>query len=100
MKSKGLFLSCIITMSIILGLCSAQAAVKMTGKVKDVDINEQSLVVGDSGGDIVVYLESGSQIKMGDQTKSLKDIKVGSIIEVNYVKTGDDNIIETILLGP
>ncbi len=99
-KRKGLFLTCMLVMFITLGLCSAQAAVKLTGKVKDVDVDEQSLVVGDSSGDIVVYLESGSKIKRGSQTKSLKDIKVGSIIEVSYIKTGEENVVQTILLSP
>ncbi len=99
-KKKRLFLTCILTMFIILGLCSAQAAVKLTGKVKDVDVDEQSLVVGDSNGDIIVYLESSSKIKMGSQAKSLKDIKVGSVIEVSYIKTGEEKVVQTILLSP
>ncbi len=103
MKRKGLLLTCILSAFIILGLCSplaADAAGKLTGKVKDVDLDEQSVVVGGPGGDIVVYLESKSKIMMGAQAKSLKDVKVGSVVEVNYIQSGADNVVQTILLSP
>ncbi len=103
MKRKGMVLICIVSAFIFLGLVSAHAAdsaQKLTGKVKDVDLNERSVVVGGPSGDIVVYMESGSKITMGAQAKSLKDVKVGSVIEVNYIQSGSDNVVRTILLTP
>ncbi len=103
MKRKGLFLTCILSAFIILGLCSVQAAdsaQKLTGKVKDVDLDEQSVVVGGPSGDIVVYMESKSRIVMGGKAKSLKDVKVGSVVEVSYIESGADNVVQAIRLSP
>ncbi len=103
MKRKGLFFTCILSAFIILGLCSAPAADSaqtLTGKVKDVDLDEQSVVVGGPGGDIVVYMESNSKVMMGGQAKSLKDVKVGSVVEVAFVKSGTEKVVQSIILSP
>ncbi len=100
MKRKNMITVCILAAFIILGVCSAYAADKLTGKVKDVDLDEQSVVVGGPGGDIVVYMEGSSKILKGGQAKTLKDIKVGSVIEVNFVKSGADKVVQRIVISP
>ncbi len=69
---------------------------KITGKVKDVDLDEQSVIVGASGKDSVIYVEKSTQIKQGTENKSLADIKVGIVVEINFKKTGDDLIAQSI----
>ena len=67
-----------------------------TGKVKDVDLDEKSIVLGMEDGDKIFYLDSGFQIKMGKKNKQLKDISIGMVLEVKYQKSGDDNIVQMI----
>lgn len=67
-----------------------------TGKVKDVDLDEKSIVLGMEGGDQVFYLDSNSQIKMGNKNKQLKDISIGMVLEITYIKSGDDNMVKMI----
>jgi hypothetical protein len=66
------------------------------GKVKDVDLDEKSIVLGIEDGDKVFYLDSNSQIKMGKENKQLKDVGIGMVLEVKYQKSGDDNIVKVI----
>ncbi len=100
MKRKNVITVCILAAFIILGVCSAYAADKLTGKVKDVDLDEQSVVVGGPGGDIVVYVESSSKIMKGGKAMSLKDVKVGSVVDLTFVKSGSDNVVQSIVLSP
>ncbi len=67
-----------------------------TGKVKDVDLDEKSIVLGMEDGDQVFYLESNSQIKMGNKNKQLKDVSIGMVLEITYIKSGDDNMVKMI----
>jgi hypothetical protein len=67
-----------------------------TGKVKDVDLNEKSIVLGMEDGDKIFYLDSSSKIKMGKKKKQLKDVSIGMVLEVKYRKSGDDNIVQMI----
>ena len=67
-----------------------------TGKVKDVDLNEKSIVLGMEDGDKIFYLDSSSKIKMGKKNKQLKDVSIGMVLEVKYRKSGDDNIVQMI----
>ena len=67
-----------------------------TGKVKDVDLDEKSIVLGMEDGDKIFYLDSGSQIKMCKKNKQLKDVSIGMVLEVKYQKSGDDNIVQMI----
>ena len=67
-----------------------------TGKVKDVDLDEKSIVLGMEDGDQVFYLDSNSQVKMGQKNKQLKDVSIGMVLEVKYVKSGDDNMVKMI----
>lgn len=74
----------------------AGGVLNATGKVKDVDLDEQSIVLGVEGGDKIFYLDSTSQIKMGKKNKRLKDVSIGMVLEVKYLKSGDDNIVQMI----
>ncbi len=67
-----------------------------TGKVKDVDLDEKSIVLGTKDGDKIFYLDSSTQIKRGKKNKQLKDVSIGMVLEVKYRKTGDDNIVQAI----
>ncbi len=85
---------CLLTVSSI--VMADEPTGKITGKVKDVDLDEQSLIVGDSGKDAVVYIESDTQIQKGAEKKVLGDITVGTIVEINYIKAEDDMIAKSI----
>ncbi len=67
-----------------------------TGKVKDVDLDEKSIVLGTKDGDKIFYLDSSTQIKRGKKNKQLKDVSIGMVLEVKYRKSGDDNIVQAI----
>ncbi len=88
---------CFLTVSSLTSYVQAEdSSGKITGKVKDVDLDEQSLVVGASGKDCVIYVEKATQMKQGSDNKSLADIKVGTVVEIKYKKTGDDLIAQSI----
>ena len=42
------------------------------------------------------YFDSSSQIKMGKSNKKLMDVSIGMVLEVKYVKSGDDNMVKMI----
>ncbi len=88
----------IIAVVLIVGQLPALAGntLDVTGKVKDVDLDEKSIVVGTEDGDKVFYIEKNSQIKQGGKNKKLKDISIGMVVEIKYQKSGDDNIVEVI----
>ncbi len=78
---------------------SGEAMENITGKVKDVDLAEKSIVVGGQTGDMVLYIESDSAITKGSEAKSLKDVKLGSVIRVTYVQAGDEKQVKSISLN-
>lgn len=85
----------------VVGVSAVQAqetAKKFTGKVQDVDLDEKSVVIGSPKGDIVVYIESQSQIKKGNTLKSLSDLKVGTMVEVTYKIVAQDKIVESLVI--
>ena len=86
----------IMVVFLIAGSTFAGETLDTTGKVKDVDLDEKSIVVGTQDGDKVFYIENNSQIKQGGQTKTLKDISIGMVVEIKYQQSGDDNIVEVI----
>jgi hypothetical protein len=72
----------------------------VTGKVKDVDLREQSVIVGGPGGDMAVYVDDRTRISKGGAARSLGRIKVGSIVRIEYRSMGADLIANTISLSP
>ena len=100
---RNILAICILTCFFLAGLPMAHSGSevhKFIGKVKYVDFDEKSLVVGGPNGDMVVYIENTTRIKMKNQAKSLKDVKVGGIVEVHFQKDGDDNIGRSIIINP
>lgn len=103
---KGLLKSgvCLLLISItavclaVMPSAAEQGAASFTGKVKDVDLQEKSVVAGSPDGDVVVYIEKGSQITSDGQAKSLADIKVGMVVKVVYTTAGEDKIAESVTL--
>jgi hypothetical protein len=90
-----------ITIFLISGQITLQAgetSQKITGKIKDVDLDEKSVVVGTPDGDKVFYIETGSQIKKGTEAITIKELKIGIVIEMTFKKSGDDNIAELIVI--
>ena len=77
---------------------AAEGTASITGKVKDVDLQEKSVVVGSPGGDMVVYIEDGTKITSAGETKSLADISVGMVVKVAYAMAGEDRIAGSVTL--
>ena len=73
-----------------------QGAASFTGKVKDVDLQERSVVAGSPDGDVVVYIEKESRITSGGEAKPLADITVGMVVKVVYTVAGEDKIVESV----
>ncbi len=100
LKRISVIVACIVVCFCLLNVSSTVMADdpsgKITGKVKDVDMDEHSVIVGDSGKDVVVYIEKNTQIQQGTNKKALGDIKVGAIIEIKYIKVEDDLIAQSI----
>jgi len=71
----------------------AKDTLSITGKVKDVDLDDKSIVLGTETGDQVFYIEETTQILSGKTAKELKDITIGMVIEILYNTSGDDNIV-------
>lgn len=95
LKKISLITVFFITVVFIIGQLPLQAGgtETVTGKVKDVDMDEKSLVLGTTAGDKVFYLEKNSQIKQGSQNKSLGDISIGMVLEVTFQTSGEDNLV-------
>ena len=72
----------------------------VTGKVKDVDLREQSVIVGGPGGDMAIYVDKNTRIRQGGAVRSLSHIKVGSIVRIEYRSMADDLVANTISLAP
>ncbi len=64
----------------------------ITGKVKDVGLEDKSLVLGMGDTDQIFYMDENTQIIMDQKAKVLDDISIGDVIEIQYNKSGDDNI--------
>ena len=86
----------IIAVFLIAGPAFTAETLDVTGKVKDVDMDEKSIVVGTPDGDKVFYIEKDSQIKQGGNAKTLKDVSIGMVVEIKYQISGDDNIVVVI----
>ncbi len=101
-KKSLLLISCILALiSFSSNIPAAEETVhRINCKVKDVDLNENSLVVGGPGGDMVVYLEKHSTVTLGKIEGRLQDIKVGAIVEIRYKIKDGENMAKTILAGP
>ena len=94
-----------VVLCVALGLCmmtltsslrAEDAQQKITGKVIDVDVDEKSVVIRDSEKDVVIYLEDDTHIQAGSEKKLIGDLKVGNIVEINYRKSGDDLLAQSI----
>ena len=72
----------------------------ITGKVKDVGLEDKSLVLGMGDEDQIFYMDENTQIIMDQKTKALEDISIGDVIEIQYNKSGDDNIVIKINIVP
>lgn len=100
MLNKLITLSIIIMATLLIaGPILAGDTLDATGKVKDVDLEENSIVVGTPDGDQVFYIEKDSQINQGGKSKTLNDISVGTVVEIKYKKSGDENIVEVITIN-
>jgi len=94
----------VIVLCMVLGICmmtlasvkAEDAQQKVTGKIIDVDLDEKSVVIGDSEKDIVVYIEDDTQIQQASEKKLIGDLKVGNIVEISYKKSGDDLLAQSI----
>lgn len=92
-----------VLLAVIAAVCLAampagaeQGAAVITGKVKDVDLQEKSLVAGSPDGDVVIYIEKDSKITADGRAISLADIKVGMVVKVVYSMAGEDKIAESV----
>jgi hypothetical protein len=72
----------------------------VTGKVKDVDLRERSLIVGGPGGDMAVYVDKNTGIHQGGAAVSLNQISVGAIVRIEYRSMANDLVAITISLAP
>ncbi len=102
LKKMSVLVACIAMCFCLLSVSSVVMAEdlpeKMTGKVKDIDLEEHSVIVGSSEKDAVVYIESNTLIQQGNEKKALGDVKVGTIVEIQYITVEDDLIAQSVLI--
>ena len=77
----------------------ADTVKQISGKVKNVDTDERSLVVGAPHKDILIFIDDNSRLLKGGQPIELNLITVGSIVEVQYSEAGGDMFVKTLSLG-
>ena len=94
-----LYLSIFVTAG-LMSLPAEAGGGTVTGKVKDVDLREQSIIVGGAGGDMAIYVDKNTRIQQGGASRSLSHIKIGSIVRINYRTMADDLLAITISLSP
>ena len=103
LTSKRILALWIIAVLLTAGSLPAYAggdAAAMTGKVKDVDLKEKSVVVGGAQGDVVVYVEDGTRINEGGAARSLRHVRVGSIVRLTYTTVAGEKVAQTISITP
>ena len=76
------------------------AANMLSGKIKDVDIQEQSLVIGLKEQDKVVYLDSQTKIVKNGQSASLANLKVGMLVSINTITKDGETLAKNITISP
>ena len=101
-RLRRLGILCILA-GVCLGLAAGAAAGdlrQVTGKVKDVDLAEQSIVVGSGETDLLIYLDKETSVLVGGKAGGLEDVGVGSVVIVEFYRTGEDMIASEIRTGP
>ncbi len=79
---------------------TANGAETANGKIKDVDTQEQSLVVGLKDQDKVIYLDSKTQIIKGGQSASFGDLKVGMLVSLSITVKDGDSFAQKVTITP
>lgn len=101
---KKISLGFILMLTISLAVCQLQVhagdVINASGKVKDVDLEDKSLVIGMESSDQVFYIEDSSKIHMNSQKMELKDVQIGMVVEIQYIKSNDDNIVHSVMIVP
>ena len=77
-----LILAFVCTMTLAGNVLTASASGPIVGKIKDVDTQEKSLVIGLKDQDQVVYLDQNSQITKEGQSLGLDGLKVGMLVSM------------------
>lgn len=80
-------------------LVAADGTRQVSGKVKEVDLQERSIVVGSGEADLLIYLDDATSVLVDGNKGNLSDVKVGTVIVVDCVLTGEDIIATTIRTG-
>lgn len=80
-----LILSLVLTSVFPGGMITVAAADQLQGKIKDVDTQEKSLVIGLKDQDKVVYLDQNAQILNGAQAVGIEALKVGMLVSIEAV---------------
>ncbi len=102
MKRVILFIALTFVLNAILpgAVMMANGAETVIGKIKDVDAQEQSLVVGLKDQDKVIYLDSQTQIVKGGQPASFGDLKVGMLVSIDATVKDGDSFAQKVTITP
>jgi hypothetical protein len=80
-----------VALLVAVGLCFAADATKVMGKVKAVGTDTLTVTVGkeDAAKDMTFAVTKDTKITLGEETKTLADVKVGAHVAVEYTAVGD-----------
>ena len=102
-RTIAIALALFFTLSIIecKGNAMALAKVKskeITGEIVSVDASKNLLTVKTKKGEMAFSLDEKTKIKMGKETRSISDLKVGDKIKVYYIHVDGKDLAETIMV--
>lgn len=73
---------------------------RVTGEVTAVDLKAQIITVKSGKGDVTVTCDDNTVVKMGNESKTLADIKVGDKVAVKYTRVDGKNIAKSVTINP
>jgi Cu/Ag efflux protein CusF len=73
---------------------------RVTGEVTAVDLTTRIINIKTADGDLTAFYNDSTVFTMGDENKTIADIKVGDKVTVKYKEGNYNNIITSIAINP
>ncbi len=73
---------------------------RVTGEVTAVDLKFKIITIKSTEGDLTAPYNDNTVITMGDENKTIADIKVGDKVTIKYIADDNRNLIKSITINP
>jgi len=73
---------------------------RVTGEVTAVDLKFKIITIKSTEGDLTAPYNDNTVITMGDENKTIADIKVGDKVTIKYIEDDNRNLIKSITINP